>query len=114
MPPACFPPPFLPWTRTPSVFSVLSALLGSALLTCVQTGLSRGKRYNDNSPCSMPTVAVEVLWLPRGDVTRRRHSTLLKAWSCSETANDEKEGLEAVGKVSTPQQSRAGLLASSL
>jgi len=51
----------------------------------------------------MPTVAFEVLWLPKGDLIRRRHCTFLKAWLCSKTANDEDEQMKAMWKVRVRQ-----------
>lgn len=41
-----------------------------------------------------------MLWLPKGDVTRRRHCTFLKARLCSKRANDGNEGMKALWKVS--------------
>lgn len=44
----------------------------------LKSSLSRGKKCNNNSPCLMPAIAFGVLWLPKGDVIRRRHCTFVK------------------------------------
>lgn len=43
----------------------------------------------------MPTIAFEVFWFPRV-ILSGEGCTFVEAWLCSQTANDENEGIKTV------------------